>query len=350
MAPEPLGRPAAVGWHALGVSAPQPSDDTAGPADRSATAGLRARVGRVRDGARRGWERVVEVRPDTPVLDAGFEVVERDSERAGGMLAGALAFRLFLVLVPLALVIVAGLGFVSASQTRDAGDTLDLSDAVLSTMEDAGRAAEQGRWITLLVGLGALVLAIRALIKALRITHRLAWNLGPAPLRRQVGATMAGLGVLVALFGVGVLAQWVRSRTPGAGIGASMVIGIMLGAIWLGIERLLPRAEGSGWKDLLPGAVLVGVLSQALHAVTVFYFAGRVTRASDTYGPLGVAAVALLWLYLLGRTAVAAAMLNATLYDRRTRGLRNYAPLDLDLIRGRRAGGPGTDEVTEDGS
>ncbi|MCU1372565.1 MAG: hypothetical protein JWO77_3759 [Ilumatobacteraceae bacterium] len=39
-------------------------------------------------------------------------------------------------------------------------------------------------------------------------------------------------------------------------------------------------------------------------------------RASAAYGALGVAASALLWLYLLGRLMVAAPVLNATIWNR----------------------------------
>jgi hypothetical protein len=61
--------------------------------------------------------------------------------------------------------------------------------------------------------------------------------------------------------------------------------------------------------------------------------AGALAAMSATYGPLGVAIVLLLWLYLSGRVMVASAMLNATLWDRRRRGERNYGPLDLRSFR-----------------
>ena len=60
----------------------------------------------------------------------------------------------------------------------------------------------------------------------------------------------------------------------------------------------------------------VGTLG--LHALTVFYAAGRVSKASQTYGALGVALVTLGWLYLVARLIVGSAMLNATLWERRT--------------------------------
>ena len=44
------------------------------------------------------------------VVDLGFTLVERDSAIGGGLLAGALAYRLFVFLLPTALLLVSGLG------------------------------------------------------------------------------------------------------------------------------------------------------------------------------------------------------------------------------------------------
>src|SRR5215471_7796119 len=43
-------------------------------------------------------------------VDAAFEIADRDIEVGGSIIAGALAYRLFIWLLPLALVCVAGLG------------------------------------------------------------------------------------------------------------------------------------------------------------------------------------------------------------------------------------------------
>ena len=62
---------------------------------------------------------------------------------------------------------------------------------------------------------------------------------------------------------------------------------------------------------------MVGLGSWMLHLASVYVLARRVAKASDLYGSLGVAAALLVWLYLLGRLVVAAAMVNATLWERR---------------------------------
>ena len=56
---------------------------------------------------------VQEARRDSPALDATFETIERDSHIGGGMLAGALSYRLFIFALPLAFFLVSGLGLVA---------------------------------------------------------------------------------------------------------------------------------------------------------------------------------------------------------------------------------------------
>lgn len=53
------------------------------------------------------------------------------------------------------------------------------------------------------------------------------------------------------------------------------------------------------------------------HLFSVYVLVHRVEKASNLYGSLGVAAALLAWLYVFGRIMVAAAMLNATLWERR---------------------------------
>ena len=52
-------------------------------------------------------------------VDVTLDVIERDSTIGGGMLGGALAYRLFVFLLPLALVLVAGIGvYADSTDTR----------------------------------------------------------------------------------------------------------------------------------------------------------------------------------------------------------------------------------------
>ena len=59
---------------------------------------------------------------------------------------------------------------------------------------------------------------------------------------------------------------------------------------------------------MLPGALLVGLGVEALHVFAAYFLAPYAIAKEGTYGALGVAAVLLLALFLLSRTAVAAAV------------------------------------------
>ena len=58
-------------------------------------------------------------RADSDSIATAFEAVERDAQTGGGVLAAALAFRLFMFLVPYAFVMVTGFGLASSAAGQD---------------------------------------------------------------------------------------------------------------------------------------------------------------------------------------------------------------------------------------
>ena len=83
-------------------------------------------------------------------VDAVFDMVDRDAEVGGGIIAGALAYRFFIWLLPLALLAVAGLGIASdASSTspEDAADEVGLADLVTGSVAQAANSS--ARWYAL---------------------------------------------------------------------------------------------------------------------------------------------------------------------------------------------------------
>jgi hypothetical protein len=71
--------------------------------------------------ARAVQAKVESSRADHASLDLGLSVVERDSAIGGGLLAGALAYRLFVLLLPSALLFVSGLGLYADTADKSAG-------------------------------------------------------------------------------------------------------------------------------------------------------------------------------------------------------------------------------------
>ena len=112
-------------------------------------------------------------------VDAGFLVQELDARVGGGILAGALAFRIFLFMVPVVYVIFTVLGVVSralghdpAQLAKDAGITGVLAGTVV-------KVADQSAWTLAALVVGAVVtmlITAGGLLKALYVVHWLIWR------------------------------------------------------------------------------------------------------------------------------------------------------------------------------
>jgi len=84
---------------------------------------------------------------------------------------------------------------------------------------------------------------------------------------------------------------------------------------WLGISMLLPRATRDPGA-LLPGAAVVGLTLDVMHAVSELYIPDNLDRASQLYGAIGSTIVILGWFFILGRAITFANELNAVVYER----------------------------------
>src|SRR5262249_19577333 len=91
-------------------------------------------------------------------VDAVFEMADRDSEVGGGIIAGALAYRLFIWLLPLALIAVAGLGIAadaSSKSPEEAAKSLGLEGVISNSIANA--ANSPNRWYALVIGIPVLI-------------------------------------------------------------------------------------------------------------------------------------------------------------------------------------------------
>ena len=127
--------------------------------------------------AERLAERAQDERRRHSSVDAIFEMVDRDSEVGGGIIAGALAYRLFIWLLPLALVVVAGLGIAADANSESpeaAAKSLGVEGLVSSSIANA--ADSPNRWYALLIGVPVLIWVTRSVLRALIAAHRLIWT------------------------------------------------------------------------------------------------------------------------------------------------------------------------------
>lgn len=261
--------------------------------------------------------RVEEARLRHASVDFGLALLEGDSSIGGGLFAGALAYRLFVLLLPTALLLVSGLGLYAGAvdqSTRQVTREAGLHGLFASNV--AATAAGGSRWLVFIVMIPAVLYAAAKLYRALAVVHGIVWH-GTGRLGRTTPRGVALLcGVLVTTLAATAIAAWLRRHDQVGGLSALVVYTALTGAAWLALSLELPHGDAP-WTALLPGALLFGAGLLTVSLFNVYVTTRLVENRADTYGALGVAAALLFSLVLVGRVVVVAAELNALLARRR---------------------------------
>jgi uncharacterized BrkB/YihY/UPF0761 family membrane protein len=248
------------------------------------------------------------------------EVLENERRLGGPLLAGGVAFRMFLWLTPLGLVVAGLLSFWSEHDRRGLETAAKEFGVGAAAAQAATRALDlTDRDISLVIALGLVLLAWFTLgaLRALQLSYALAWHVEPPRIRRpfRAIAVFNGLFLLAASSSFGI--AWLHEQIGRpALLGVVMSLALMTGVALLAMRFLPHRAARPA--ELLPGAFLVAAGHQLVQVAVLLYFAPKLGDSEETLGVFGAAATMLVWLYVLSRLITGAAFLNATLADRRT--------------------------------
>ncbi|SDJ41855.1 Uncharacterized membrane protein, BrkB/YihY/UPF0761 family (not an RNase) [Frankineae bacterium MT45] len=302
----------------------EPGDGETDAADASAAAVGRIEKWRVRaerarargeDAADRYQQRAVE----QPVLGLPLVFLSRYTARQGMLLASAVAFRLFLWLLPLSLLTAGILAGIAAhrqndveSAARHAGLTGAASQQAITAIQGGGRSW----WVAVVIGLVLLIWTTRTLIRNLVVVNAHIWS---TPLRKRkqkeqlITVIYFIVGWIVVFVGIIGVAK-AKDYIPGGFVVVGLVQACVLGGAWLLVTSQLPDRRSS-WKALLPGCVLFGVAFAALHAISRVYLPNKIHSASELYGSLGIAGTMLAWLLIIGQVIVFASLANVVWAD-----------------------------------
>ena len=269
-----------------------------------------------RDRGETAKARLEDARSRHASVELGWSLYEGDSSIGGGLLAGALAYRLFVLLLPTSLLLVSGLGLYAGAadkSTRQVTREAGLHGLFASNV--AATASGGARWLVFILMIPAVLYAAAKLYRALAIVHALVWHsTGRAGRTTRRGVAVL-LGVLLATVVSTEIVGWIRRHDQLGGVAALVVYTVVVGGAWLALSLQLPHG-GARWTSLLPGAVLVGVGLLGVNVFNVYVTTRLVENRANTYGALGVATALLFSLVLVGRVAVVSAELNAVLYRR----------------------------------
>ncbi len=296
----------------------------------------------------RGWETAERARVEgfleerrrtSSTVAAGFEIQELDANVGGGLLAGAIAFRMFLFLVPFVYIVFTLLGLSARLADEDPAHlakTFGITGILAATVVDT---QDWSVWTQLVVLVGAafaLFLTSGSLTKALFVVHWLVWRIAqvkPAGLLPRL--TVIAVTLLAAALATALNSLREHTGAPGTILAVLLVFGASFG-IWWWMSWKLPHADAPP-QALIPGALFMAVGMEVMHLLTTYWLGHLVARKSHSYGAVGVALAVLLWVYILGRIIVGSAGLNATLWRRNQARLEESEPSDATATANRPA-------------
>jgi uncharacterized BrkB/YihY/UPF0761 family membrane protein len=282
--------------------------------------GWLSRVDQARARAEDAAARYRELARRDPVYALPIVAATTYVARQGMLLASAIAFRTFLWLMPLALLtagLLSGIGrsfpFVAERAQSTMGVAAFARKQVVAALEDGG----QSWWVAVLVGLVAFLWTTRTLMRNLTQATAHIWDAEAVrqPQRQVAISSLVFAGAWMGLFVAAALIS-ALDVFP-AGIAVSFLVQVVLSAsAWMVISLRLPDRRRS-WRDLVPGCLLFGIGLSLLHLVGRIYLPPRFEHSSELYGSLGVAAVILAWLLIVGHLTVVSALVNRVWFDYR---------------------------------
>jgi uncharacterized BrkB/YihY/UPF0761 family membrane protein len=266
--------------------------------------------------------RVMARGPLHAVAEVAWSTARRDASIAGSVLAAAIAYRLFIWLIPVALFLVVAFGVYTEAASADATELLEDGGVTgyfaASVAEASGSISGVARVAALLVAGWLVLYETLVLLRTLRSVSALAWRIPIPSLGNPLLPTLSFLALTTGWEVVGQAITPVRHHLGG---GPALAVGLaallLMPAYWLVVSHaLLPHAART-WTDLVPGALLVGVGTALLHIFYLLILFPWLGRKEETYGVLGVSAGLLFGFFLVGRTIELASSLNAVLVERR---------------------------------
>ncbi|MFL5824686.1 MAG: YihY/virulence factor BrkB family protein [Solirubrobacteraceae bacterium] len=253
-------------------------------------------------------------------------------------LASMIAFWAFFSVFPLFMVLVTVLGWVLPDSDKN---NVLTHVAQLFPLIDAqtvkGLTGEL--WALLLGALTALWSGMGA-VRTVQTAFNSVWEI---PMHERPGLVKQVKRSLLALTTIGaglvittLISGIVTSSSSGLGLGpASRIAGYVISValdigLFIAAFRLLTDREIT-IRDVLPGAVLSGVVFFVLQGLSAFIISGHLKSAQSTYGHFATVITILWWFYLQSIVTLLGAQLNVVLKHRLyPRSLVNAPQTDAD--------------------
>lgn len=251
-----------------------------------------------------------------PPVELGLEILRRWRDANGSVLAGHIAYRMVVFLVPLALLLVALMGYTGTTDDiRQNAETVGAGRALAESVADASSQANDSRVQLAAIAALASLTAGWSLLMAMQTVISSVWGIEhqrtPGAAKRLVKFLGAGL----LLIGVYAVRQWLaRSGFVFSMLGSALSFVASALAV-LGLTWMLPH-RATRWIDLLPGALTAGASVSLLNSVCGWYFTSKLQKSAELYGTVGIIVTTMLYVFLAAEVVVIAVVVDTVWLDR----------------------------------
>lgn len=286
-------------------------------------------------------DRVMRLRAHHVSIEVFVDMLDGWRRHISGRNASVLAFFGFLSIFPLLLAATTILGFVLEGN-EDLRQR--IIDGALADIPVIGKDLQEdptslsGSWWALIIGLGGAVWSATKAFVALQGAQDDIWEIDVDhrdAMHTQRGKALIGL-LFIGAAQVGSVV--ITALVNAAGLPVGSRIALLAATVTINISvlaamfRYLTAAEPT-WRDVLPGAVIAGLLYSALQ-----YFGTGIVReitnnASDTYGQFALVLGLVTWLSLLSIAALMSTEFNAAIVRNREGSLDRLQPADETAAR-----------------
>ena len=274
-------------------------------------------------GAKARLERFDRWQQDRRGPAVGLATLKKFQEDRTTNLAGLVAFWAFFSIFPLMLVFVTVLGYVLPSGTKTS--VLHDVGTIVPVLKGQKFEALNGAWWPLLVGIISALWSGLSVVRTVQVAFNAVWEV---PYRDQPGMVeqtlrglkilgTVGVGLVVSTVVTGFTSSTVNDILPGPlGVIIGYAIAIALDiALFVAAFRMLTDREIS-LKQVLPGAVLSGVIFWVLQIAASLIIGRYLSNAQGTYGQMAGVITILWWFYLQAVVTLLGAQLNVVLAHR----------------------------------
>lgn len=239
--------------------------------------------------------------------------IRKYADDRGSALAGFITLQVFLGLFPLLVVGLTVLGALVEGSRDLRQSVLESTLAQMPVVgdrlrDDVSALQVDTPWVVLsLVG---LLWTAAGIYHSLQLGMNQVWNVEGIDRQGFVSRHARALLLFVLLFAAAIGTAFVPdelfSFLPAGGAAADEVFGIAIGvALLLGVFRIVLSPSVPS-RQLVPAAILAGLLWNLLQRLGGWLVVDRLTRSEDLYGSIALVVVAVSWINLLARALVLA--------------------------------------------